>query len=61
MHKSLKFNIRDNIDIFNESVETLSIEIINKKSQNIGIMVAYHTPKGNKLFKDIWKDFLNKQ
>ena len=28
--KSLKFNVRDDIDLFNESVETLSIEMSNK-------------------------------
>ena len=60
--QSLKFNIRDDIDIFNESLETLPIEILNKKSQNIVITAAYHPPKGNnKLIKDFCKDFLNKQ
>ena len=62
IHKSLKFNLRDYIDIFNESVETLSIEILNKKSRNIVNTAAYHPPKGNnKLSKDFCKDFLNKQ
>ena len=46
-HKSLKFNLRDNIDIFNESVETLSIEILNKISRNIVIATTYRPPKGN--------------
>ena len=62
IHKSLKFNLRDYIDIFNESVETLSIEILNKKSRNIVITAAYRPPKGNsKLFKDFCKDLLDKQ
>ena len=62
IHKSLKFNLRDYIDIFNESVETLSIEILNKKSRNIVITAAYRPPKrNNKLSKDFCKDFLNKQ
>ena len=39
IHKSLKFNLRDDIDIFNESVETLSVEILNKKSRNIVIIL----------------------
>ena len=30
-----KFNFRDDLDLFNESAETLSIEILNKKSRNI--------------------------
>ena len=43
-------------------METLSIEILNKKSQNIVITAAYRPPKGNnKLFKDFCKDLLNKQ
>ena len=60
--QNLKFNVRDGIDIFNESVETLSIEILSKKSRNIVIAAVYRPPKGNnKLFKDFCKDFLNKQ
>ena len=59
IQKSLKFNVRDDIDILNE---TLSIESLNKKSRNIVITVAYRPPKGNKkLFKDFCKDFLNKR
>ena len=43
-------------------METLSIEILNKKSRNIVITAANRPPKGNnKLFKGIRKDFLNKQ
>ena len=62
IHKKLKFNVRDDIDIFNESVETLPIEILNRKSRNIVIKAAYRPPKGNnKLFKDFCKGFLNKQ
>ena len=60
--QNLKFNVRNGIDIFNESVETLSIEILSKKSRNIVIAAVYRPPKGNnKLFKDFCKDFLNKQ
>ena len=60
--QNLKFNVRDGIDIFNESVETLSIEILSKKSRNIVIAAVYRPPKGNnKLFKGFCKDFLNKQ
>ena len=43
-------------------METLSIEILNKKSRNIVIAAAYRSPKGNyKLFKEFCKDLLNKQ
>ena len=70
IHKSLKFDVRDNIDIFNESVETLSskfwIQQVSRnikisKFRNIVITAAYLPPKRNKLFKDFCKDFLNKQ
>ena len=62
INKSLKFNVRDDKDIFNESVETLSTEIQNKKSRNIVTAVTYRPPKGsNKLFKDFCNNFLNKQ
>ena len=58
IHKKLKFNVRDDIDIFNESVETLPIEILNEKSQNIVITAAYRLPKGNnKPFKDFCRLF----
>ena len=43
-------------------METLSIEILNKKSRNIVITAANRPPKGNnELFKSTLKDFLNKQ
>ena len=62
INKKLKFKVSDDIDEFNEPVETLSIEILNKKSRNIVITAAYHPPKGNnKLFKEFCKDLLNKQ
>ena len=31
VHQSLKIHLGDDIDIFNESVETLSIKILNNK------------------------------
>ena len=40
-----KINVWDDIDIFNKSVKTLSIEILNKKLQNIVITAAYRLPK----------------
>ena len=62
IHKNLKFNVRDEIDIFKESVETLTIEILYRKSRIIVITATHRRPKGNKnLFKDFCKDFLYKQ
>ena len=62
IHKNLKFNVRDEIDIFKESVETLTIEILYRKSRNIVITATHRRPKGNKnLFKDFCEDFLYKQ
>ena len=45
IHKRLKFNVRDDINVFNESVETLSIEILNKKLRKIVLAAAFHPPK----------------
>ena len=62
VHKSFKRNLRDSSDIFNESAETPSIEILNKKSRNIIITVTYLPLKGNnKLRNDFCEDFLNNQ
>ena len=45
-----------------KAVETLSIKILNKKSRNTITATAFPPPKGNnKLFKDFYKDFLNKK
>ena len=43
--KDLNFIVRDDINVFNESVETLSIEILNKKLRNIVLAAAFHPPK----------------
>ena len=62
IHKSLKFNVRDDINVFNESVETLTIEILNKKLRNIVLVAAFHPFKGNiRLLKNFYKGFLIKQ
>ena len=45
IHKSLEFNVRDDINVSNESVQTLSIEILNKKLRNIALAAAFHPPK----------------
>ena len=53
VHKCREIILRDDINIFNESVETLPIEILDKKWRNINIMAACCSPKRNNiLFKD---------
>ena len=44
--------------MFNESAEILPIDILNKKTQNPMITVAYSPLKENsKLIKDFYKEF----
>ena len=59
IYKNLKFNIRDDIDIFNESVQTQSIEILNKKTKyfNYSYPPPSQAKKINNLYKDFCKDF----
>ena len=45
INKNLKFKVKDDIDEFNEPVETLSIEFLNKKSRNILITSSTILPK----------------
>ena len=43
-------------------METLSIKILNKKSRNVTTATAFLPSNGNnKLFKNFYKDFLNKK
>ena len=62
MHKQLKFKLRNDVDIFNNEIETCSLEIINSKSRNVVGTSVYRPPKGDtKLFKNYCKDFLKKK
>ena len=43
----MNFNLRSDLDKFDHDIETLSIEIENKKSNNIVISGIYRPPRGN--------------
>ena len=62
IHKQLEFKLRNDIDIFNNEIETCSVEIINSKSRNFVVTGVYRPPKGDiKVFKNYCKDFLKKK
>ena len=62
VHKQLKFKLRNDVDIFNNEIETCSLEIINSKSRNVVGTSVYRPPEGDtKLFKNYCKDFLKKK
>ena len=48
IHKHLEFKLRNDIDVFNNEIETCSVEIINSKSINFVVTVVYRPPKGDK-------------
>ena len=41
IHKQLDFKLRNDIDIFNNEIETCSVEIINSKSRNVVVTGVY--------------------
>ena len=48
----------NDIDVFNNEIETCSVEIINSKSRNF-VTGVYRPPKGDKkVFKNYGNDFL---
>ena len=58
IHKQLEFKLRNNIDTFNNEIETCSVEIINNKSRNF-VVTGVYRPRGDiKVFKNYCKDFL---
>ena len=62
IHKQLDFKLRNDIDIFNNEIETCFVEIINSKSRNFVVTGVYRPPKGDiKVFKNYCKDFLKKK
>ena len=62
IHKQLEFKLKNDIDIFNNEIETCSVEIINSKSRNLIATDVYRPPEGNiKVFKNYCKDFLKKK
>ena len=65
IHKQLEFKLRNifnNIDIFNNEIETCSVEIINSKSRSFVVTDVYRPPKADiKVFENYCKDFLKKK
>ena len=62
IHKHLEFKLRNDIDIFNNEIETRSVEIINSKSRNFVVTGICRPPKVDiKVFKNYCKDFLKKE
>ena len=62
IHNSLDFKIRNDIDKFDDDLETCSIEIVNSKSKNFIITGIYRPTKSDvKLLKDYCKNLLKKK
>ena len=58
IHKHLELKLRNDIDIFNNEIDTCSVEIINSKSRSFVVTAVYRPPKGDiKVFKNYSKDF----
>ena len=47
LHEYLTFNVRHDLSVNNADIESLCVEIINKKSKNILINTRYRQPAGN--------------
>ena len=62
IRKQLKFKLRNDIDIFNNKIESCSVEIINSKSRNFVGSGVHRLSKGDiKVFKTYSRDFLKKR
>ena len=62
IHKHLELKLRNDIDIFNNEIETCSVEIIYSKSRSFVVTAVYRPPKGDiEVFKNYCKDFLKKR
>ena len=62
IHKQLEFKLKNDIYIFNNEIETCSIEMISSKSRNFVVIDVYRPPKGDvNVFKNYCKDFLKKK
>ena len=61
IRKDLNFNLRNDLDKFDNDIETLTIEIINEKAKNIVVSGIYRPPRGNiNNFKDHLKIIMSK-
>ena len=47
IHNSLTFKLRSDLGTNSNDIESLGIEIINKKSKNVVISAHYRQPAGN--------------
>ena len=62
IHKSLDFKIRNDIDKFDNDLETCSVEIVNSKSKNFIITGIYTAPKSDvKELKNYCKNLLKRK
>ena len=62
IHNSLDFKIRNDIDKFDDDLETCSVEIVNSKSKNFIITGIFRPPKSDvKLLKNYCKNLLKKK
>ena len=58
---SLTFKLRSDLGTNNNDIESLAIEIINKKSKNVVISAQYRQPAGDfKQSKTHLENFINK-
>ena len=62
IHKIIHFKVRNDVDLFNDEIETASVEIVNNNLKDFIITEIYCPPKGNiKFFKDYCKELLSKK
>ena len=62
IHKSIHFKVRNDLALFNDEIETASVETVNNILKNFIITGIYRPPKRNiKFFKDYFKELLSKK
>ena len=62
IHKQLEFKLKNDIYIFNNEIETCSVEIISSKSKNFVVIDVCRLSKGDvNVFKNYCKYFLKKK
>ena len=61
IHESLGYKLRKDLSINSEAIESLSIEISNKKAGNLILNSIYRPPTGDiKIFEQFCKDIFSK-
>ena len=61
IHESLCYKLRKDLSINSEAIESLSIEISNKKASNLIFIAIYRPPTGDiKIFKQFCEDIFSK-